>query len=580
MSRYCWLLLALVQAAVGVPSSSAQVPSSATLTPSELFEKVSPCVVKIVAKDDDGRPIGTGSGFTISPKAEGVSSDELGRWIVTNHHVIEAAVSAPFDLSIRHPELPRDPDGNVVSVEKLVLFEKVAAEDKRNDLAILAGQGDAPYLTLGADRALPIGTRVFVISSPEGLKNTLSEGLISGFRERENGEQWIQITAPISPGSSGGPVLTTDGRIIGVVVASHEEGQNLNFAVPVRALRRLFDAKTEPRPIWKGVSIREEESDAFNSAWVKLRVQVCGAGSDDWFSSECKAKIGAKAESGDQLAQLLKAREDRRVGIPPARFASWAPSMRAMFCSAPDTLRRAIKEKPSDYEYLAYYFLGKLTGDPWTCCECALTTGASADEMRRICYDPAILLLKKCTQLNPKFSPSFASLAAVYLETRRFPEALVAAEFLVTLVPNCWEAYMLRGKALAELGRISAADEDFSTAARLRPNWFDLYDEAARAYAHNDDRKAVDAAAKGLALPLPTNEEELKTRQQQRLLLWYETGLCYERLSDLDNAVRAFEEAHRLSPGRVRPADIEERIARCRAGLPGDGKPGQWVMPK
>ena len=575
--RYRWLLLAVLWAAAGVPLSSAQSPLPATLTPSELFEKVSPCVVKITSEDEDGRPIATGSGFVILARPD--ANPSWRRWIVTNHHVIRAAVSAttnpPF-VDSKHPSGLGRLDASV---------QEVVAENERNDLAVVAGYGtDVASLPMGDETLPPIGTRIFVISSPEGLKNTLSEGLVSGLRERENGEQWIQITAPISPGSSGGPVLTTDGRVIGVVVASHEEGQNLNFAVPVRALRRLLDAKTEPRPIWKGVSIREEESDAFNSTWVKLRIQVCGAGSDDWFIGACKDKVRAKAESGDQLALLLQARDEYDHGFvvkAPDEYDRSLPE----YCAALPMLKRAVQEKPTGEAYLAHYLLGKRMSELHFCAKCIIQSklhqSVPLDELRLKCYDPAITLLKKSTELNPKSSPPFARLAEVYLKTERYPEALVAAEFLVALVPNCWEAHLLRGKAFAHLRRIGAADEDFSNAATLRPGHFDLYKEVFDTFLEiGEHRIAIDASTRALSLPLPTNEEDLSRRQQDRLFLWYNAGLTYERMGDLENAARAFEEAKQLSPGRIRPSDVEERIARLRAGHPGDGSgSGSLIVP-
>jgi len=578
MFRYRWPAIALVSAAAGGASSSAQAPLPATLTTSELFEKVSPCVVKIVAKDEDGRPIGTGSGFAISwmPGSDLIHS----RRIVTSYHVISAAAILSIDPPFTDPRLPpvgRAPtlselesktgfkiseelrrklerSGDIRSSHNLTIQDDrddrasvsdIVAEDKRNDLAVLAGFGFVdPHLTLVEDTVPSIGTRVFVISSPEGLKNTLSEGLVSGVRERENGEKWIQITAPIGPGSSGGPVLTADGKVIGIVVASHEAGQNLNFAVPASALRRLLAAQTEPRPVWKTVSIQEEESDAFSSARVKLRISVCGKEIDKLFGADCRAKVRASEESGDQLALLLKARDESRS------------DERAIKCEALQTLKRAVEAKPDEYEYLANFLLGKELASIFVCPPCVmqrdsaliLMNSATIDEMRAKCYDPAIPLLKKSTQLNPKFSPSFAQLSTIYLETKRYPEALVAAEFLVALVPNCWEAYMMRGKAFAHLKRIGAADEDFATAERLRPNWFDVHKQVYNTFKDPDVgeyRKAFDAMAKALSLPLPTDEKELERRKIDRSLLWYNMGITYEQLGDLDNAARAFEEANR-----------------------------------
>ena len=73
-------------------------------------------------------------------------------------------------------------------------------------------------------------------------------GIVSGFRSLD-GRQLIQMTAPISPGSSGGPVLNESGEVIGIAVAAFSEGQNLNFAVPVDLLIDMLQATPEPTPV-------------------------------------------------------------------------------------------------------------------------------------------------------------------------------------------------------------------------------------------------------------------------------------------------------------------------------------------
>jgi S1-C subfamily serine protease len=111
-----------------------------------------------------------------------------------------------------------------------------------------------------------------VIGSPKGLKNTLSEGLVSGYRDRAKGSKWVQITAPISPGSSGGPVLTGDGRLVGVATASVIDGQNLNFAVPANEVRNLLFADVKhARSLWKGTSISQARDEAYLGAWFNHR---------------------------------------------------------------------------------------------------------------------------------------------------------------------------------------------------------------------------------------------------------------------------------------------------------------------
>jgi hypothetical protein len=92
-----------------------------------------------------------------------------------------------------------------------------------------------------------VGDTVYAVGSPSGLEGTFSAGIVSGVRQMRE-TKLIQITAPISPGSSGGPVLDTNGDVAGVAVATYRGGQNLNFAVPVRAIRTLLKA---PRTLSK-----------------------------------------------------------------------------------------------------------------------------------------------------------------------------------------------------------------------------------------------------------------------------------------------------------------------------------------
>ncbi|MGH7348270.1 MAG: S1C family serine protease, partial [Candidatus Rokuibacteriota bacterium] len=80
------------------------------------------------------------------------------------------------------------------------------------------------------------GQDIIVLGSPQGLEGTVSTGIIGGLRTI-GGVRYLQITAPISPGSSGGPVFNTQGRVIGISTATSAKGQNLNFALPANLLR-------------------------------------------------------------------------------------------------------------------------------------------------------------------------------------------------------------------------------------------------------------------------------------------------------------------------------------------------------
>lgn len=120
------------------------------------------------------------------------------------------------------------------------VVQGVRAFDRTEDLAVLDAGIKAPGLALanGLDEAP--GSPVVIVGNPEGLEGTVSTGVISGKRMTRSGTVLLQVDAPISPGSSGGPVLDRNGRVIGVVEMFFTHGQNLNFAVPGRYVERLL----------------------------------------------------------------------------------------------------------------------------------------------------------------------------------------------------------------------------------------------------------------------------------------------------------------------------------------------------
>jgi TolA-binding protein len=116
------------------------------------------------------------------------------------------------------------------------------------DLAVVKIPGaKAPALMLGHDADVAVGDDVYVVGNPRGLEGTLSQGIVSAIRSTPE-RRLLQITAPISPGSSGGPVLNSEGKVIGVAVSTLRDSQNLNFAVSVGELRQLVNQVGAVRP--------------------------------------------------------------------------------------------------------------------------------------------------------------------------------------------------------------------------------------------------------------------------------------------------------------------------------------------
>jgi len=171
----------------------------------EIVERTKSAIVEIVSMDTQGPPRKLGTGFF-------VSSDGL---VVTNFHVIRSAASLAA----------------VDNNGALFLFEKIVAQPTGVDLAILKFRAnDVPFLMLGDSTDKVEGEKIIVIGNPTGSPGTVSEGIISGFREDRS---LIQFTAPISYCSSGSPVMDENGQVIGVATWLSEPGQNLNFAIAV-----------------------------------------------------------------------------------------------------------------------------------------------------------------------------------------------------------------------------------------------------------------------------------------------------------------------------------------------------------
>jgi hypothetical protein len=165
-----------------------------------------------------------GSGFLVDPT--GI--------ILTNEHVVRDARSARVKLS----------SGDV--------YDRVAilAIDNRRDIAVLKISGfDLPVLPLGNSDSVRIGASVVLIGSPLGLENTVSTGVVSGRRQEPEGFQLLQVTAPASNGSSGGPVLNTNGDVVGMASSQVGVGQNLNFAVPINYARGMLQGVGQDEPI-------------------------------------------------------------------------------------------------------------------------------------------------------------------------------------------------------------------------------------------------------------------------------------------------------------------------------------------
>ena len=209
----------------------------------EIVKKVKPSTVVILTYDKDGKALRQGSGFFISREGD----------VITNRHVLLEAIKAEIKTT----------EGNTYTVKQVV------AEDIEGDIIRLSVDiptGLAPPLRISIS-LLSEGERIIVIGSPLGLEQTISDGIVSAIREIPGNGKVVQITAPISPGSSGSPVVNTKGEVVGIATFLVSEGQNLNFAIPQERLAKLSAGKGYALAEWTAKDLAAR----YNS-WGKITV--------------------------------------------------------------------------------------------------------------------------------------------------------------------------------------------------------------------------------------------------------------------------------------------------------------------
>lgn len=235
------------------------------------IEAVANSVFMLEIYDKSNQKIGVGSGFVAFANSI----------LVTNYHVIEGgsyiiAISDEYD---RH------------------ILNKVCITDKKNDIAILQFEEEnvAIPLELDADSILKRAQPVVAIGSPAGLMNTVSIGNISAFYKKD-GKDWIQFTAPISSGSSGGPLFNDNGKVIGITTATYASTQNINMAVKAENVQDLFyswDGRTSYLDGSKR-SVSVVPTVEMNTADDSIRVYISGSGKKYHNNPQCSGMRNAK----------------------------------------------------------------------------------------------------------------------------------------------------------------------------------------------------------------------------------------------------------------------------------------------
>ncbi|HXG84518.1 MAG TPA: tetratricopeptide repeat protein [Pyrinomonadaceae bacterium] len=425
----------------------------------ELVRRIKPSAVAIETFDAKGASLSRGSGFFIS-----------GNRIVTNRHVIERANRVDIHLM----------DGKKFSARG------VLAIDGEGDLALL--QVDLPEgfaAPLQIVQATPQeGESIVVVGNPYGLEGSVSNGIVSAVREIAGYGKIIQITAPISPGSSGSPVVNMRGQVIGVATLQAAEGQSLNFAVPservlglkVGELQTFSSLNAESQKnkramaeslYSQGLGILSRDDYARALVFFEKAVEIDPGYAESWYQAGfCYGILGRHTDAlkaSRQAARLRPEWAETFVNIGASSFAL------GQFKEAADAYRQAAKlnQYSADIQYSLGLTLNKLN---------------RADE--------EILAYKRAVALKPDHASAIEKLGLAYFKQKRFKDALAAFEQLKTYKIDA-KTYNYLGESYFESGETEQSIEAFNNAVNVNPDFDKARFNLGRAYIKKGDRDSA-----------------------------------------------------------------------------------------
>lgn len=365
--------------------------AEAPLSAEALAERARQSLVVVRATDRTGSDSGLGTGFVIE-----------GGLIATAHHVIG--------------------DGREIRVElpggKLVPVVEVFASSSRLDLAILrVADLQLPALSLSADDRTPQGREVVALGHPEGFRNSIVSGVISGHQDIE-GVEMLQLAMSIERGNSGGPVLDRQGAVVGIVTRKSALQDKLGFAVPVRLLREL---KADPNPVlmsrWSTIGALDpaQWTVLFGGNWRQRagRLQVSGEGAGFGGRTLCVSRAEVPAFPYDIRVLVRLEDESGAAGLV---FHSDEGDRHYGFYPSAGNLRLTRFDGP---DVNSWTILHNQPHDAWRAGQWnTLTVRVQEDVLQ--CFVNEALVVESRDVVLPKGRPGLASFRGTSAEFRRF----------------------------------------------------------------------------------------------------------------------------------------------------------------
>ena len=373
-----------------------------------LVKKIQPAVVTVIAYDINNQVSNLGTGFFI---------DESGH-LITNFHVLEGRYAAEV----------RTAAGKTYPVKFVI------AENKSTDLIkVLVDIPKRDFKWVNVNAKTPeIAERVVVVGSPMGLDQTVSEGIVSSVREIPNVGNFFQISAPISPGSSGSPVMNLKGDVIGVATFQFIQGQNLNFAV---AGKSLLDLKPD-----KPRQTISEWTYYRSTQKPRLAEELCRKGFTFSINGQDQKAIKFFKEATEKDPKNPMAWYG--LGFCHAGLNNQKDAIKAY--------KQAIKMNPNDE--ISYFNLGNYY-----------------NKLEQ--YDDAIEAYKNVVRINPEFEAAHFNLGLIYSQLDRFDDGRQAFETVIRINPDAASAYYNVGLIYSQLGQYQEAIEANQQVIRINADF-------------------------------------------------------------------------------------------------------------
>ena len=439
--RMIWIYWCLVLCLAATTVAADRSISAAEENLPAIIKRVEPSIVVVLTYNKQESLLGQGTGFFISKEGD----------VITNHHVLEGASRAEVKTN----------EG------KLYRVKRILDDDKVGDLIRISVDihGDVAR-PLPVSPSFPeVGERIFVIGTPLGLEKTVSDGIVSAVREIPGFGNIVQVTAPISPGSSGSPVVNMKGEVIGVATFFLVAGQNLNFAIPGDRIVRLTSGEGKALDEWEGVAVEEKLSQAEG---------LYGRGLRHLWIDDCENALLFFMEA-------LKNNPD----LPEAYFQiGYCDGKLGRYTQALEAYKQVIRLKPGDVDAVnnlcvSYNMLGRFDEAIETCkqavrikpdfAEAYSNLGWTYQKLGK--YAEGIEFCKQAIRIKPDHALAHYNLGNNYSSLARYEEAAESYKQAIRINPDYAEAHLNLGAAYNQLGRYQDAIESYKQAARIKPRF-------------------------------------------------------------------------------------------------------------